>query len=52
MDKIMSNFSEFVGPDECIFNMRYTTQSMGDTYAVNAVGDLCKKKKQEEKPKE
>lgn len=52
MDKIISNFSEFVGPDECIFNMRYTTQSMGDSYSVNAVGDLCKKKKQEEKPKE
>lgn len=47
MDKVVNNFRELVGPDECIFNMRYTTQSMGDSYSVNAVGDLCKKKQKE-----
>lgn len=45
MEKIIKNFNSVVGKDQCIFNFRYTTQNMGDTYSVNAVGDRCNLKK-------
>lgn len=45
MEKIIQNFNSVVGKDQCIFNFRYTTQNMGDTYSVNAVGDRCNLKK-------
>ncbi|WPK17548.1 hypothetical protein BB06_02805 [Pediococcus pentosaceus CGMCC 7049] len=48
MDKIMNQLYPLIGPEQSIFNLRITSQNMGDTYSVNAVGDLCERKSKNE----
>lgn len=43
MDKAFSELASIINPDEFVCNLKFTTQNMGDTFAVNLAGDLYKK---------
>lgn len=43
MQKALGELSSMIKDDEFVCNMRFTTQNMGDTFAVNLAGDLYKK---------
>ena len=43
MGKAISTLLDTLQPDEFVCNLQFTTQNMGDTFAVNLAGDLYKK---------
>lgn len=43
MGKALSTLLDTLQPDEFVCNLQFTTQNMGDTFAVNLAGDLYKK---------
>lgn len=43
MQKALDELGSMLQDDELVCNMRFTTQNMGDTFAVNLAGDLYKK---------
>lgn len=43
MGKALSMLLDMLQPDEFVCNLQFTTQNMGDTFAVNLAGDLYKK---------
>lgn len=43
MDKALEELVKIMDDDEFVCNLRFTTQNMGDTFAVNLAGDLYKK---------
>lgn len=43
MAKALEELDKLMEPDDFVYNLRFTTQDMGDTFTVNLAGDLYKK---------